>query len=74
LLVALRAAGETVGSVGEGLLHLVHGGFLGFRSDLLLSLCCGVRTDLLCMELVNILVEKSLRPVSDMLSSVCGCV
>lgn len=38
LAVALRAACEAVGSVGDGFLHLVHGGLLGVRSHLLLSL------------------------------------
>lgn len=49
LAVALRAACEAVGSVGDGFLHLVHGGLLGVRSHLLLSLCCGMRIDLCCL-------------------------
>lgn len=48
LVVTLRAADDAVSSVGEGFLHLVHGGLLGVRSDLLLSLCSGVESELIC--------------------------
>lgn len=39
VVIGLRAAGDTVSCIGEGLLDLVLGGLGGVGSNLLLSLC-----------------------------------
>lgn len=72
-VIGLDTAGEAVGGVGEGLLDLLLGGLGGVRSDFLLSLCIVVSDPIYAMSLVDkmsmedVLVEKSLRPASDML-------
>jgi hypothetical protein len=71
-VVGLEAASDTVGGIGEGLLDLVLGGLAGVRSNLLLSLCWRKKRLVSrswpeTLEVHHVLVEKSLRPASDMM-------
>jgi hypothetical protein len=71
-VVGLQTTSETVAGVSEALLDLLLGGLGGVGSDLLLGLCTAVLVNRNngCMYGVhiNILVEKSLRPASDILN------
>lgn len=67
--VGLQTTSDTVAGVSNALLDLLLGGLGGVRSDLLLGLCAFtlITVPMVAMfrDAYHILVEKSLRPASD---------
>lgn len=70
--VGLQTTSDTVAGVSNALLDLLLGGLGGVRSDLLLGLCAFTLTTVPMVAMFgdagdayHILVEKSLRPASD---------